>query len=93
MGTGRVRVHKRYQIHLDTQCITVRYRKSKWTQLPDTREVVGWSVTRRRYLLMTGTDLLGGDTDTPVVSRRSESEQGRLCVTGGIGKYDMMGVI
>ena len=42
----------------------------------------GWN------LLMSVTDLVSGDTGTPVVSRRSESEQGILCVKGGIGKYD-----
>jgi hypothetical protein len=39
-------------------------------------------------LLMTGTDLLDGDTNTPLVSR---SETGRriMCVKEDIGKYGM----
>ena len=40
-------------------------------------------------LLMTGTDLLDGGTDTTTVSQRSEEGQGILCVKEGIGKYDM----
>ena len=37
----------------------------------------GWN------LLMTGSDLLDGDTDTPVVSQRSESGSGILGVKEG----------
>ena len=40
-------------------------------------------------LLMTGTDRLRGDTDTPVVSQRSEVGQGILGIKAGRGKYDM----
>jgi hypothetical protein len=43
----------------------------------------GWN------LLMSGVDLLDGDTGTPTVSQQSESGQGLLCVKGDIGKYDM----
>ena len=39
-------------------------------------------------LLMTGTDLLNGGTDTPV-SQLSEAGQGIMCVKEGIGNYDM----
>ncbi len=40
-------------------------------------------------LLMTGTDRLGGDTGTPVVSQRSEAGQGILGSKVGRGKYGM----
>ncbi len=40
-------------------------------------------------LLMEGTDCLGGGTDTPVVSQRSEAGQGILGNKVGRGKYDM----
>ncbi len=40
-------------------------------------------------LLMSGADRLGGDTDTPLVSQRSEVGQGMFGSTGGRGKYDM----
>ncbi len=40
-------------------------------------------------LLMTGSDLLDGDTDTSTVSQRSESGQRILCDKEDIGKYDM----
>ena len=39
-------------------------------------------------ILMTGTDLLGGDTGTPPVSRQSEEEQGMMCL-----KECMYGVV
>ena len=40
-------------------------------------------------LLIEGTDLLDGDTDTSTVSQRSESGQRILCDKEDIGKYDM----
>jgi hypothetical protein len=40
-------------------------------------------------LLMVGTDLLDGVTDTPEVSQRSEAGQRILCTKEDIGKYDM----
>ena len=40
-------------------------------------------------LLMEGDDRLGGGTDTPVVSQRSEVGEGILGIEGGRGKYDM----
>ncbi len=39
-------------------------------------------------LLMSGTDLLNGVTDT-TVSQLSDTGQGIMCVKEGIGKYDM----
>jgi hypothetical protein len=38
----------------------------------------------------TGGDRLDGDTDTSVVSQRSESGQGILDVKSGRGKYDVL---
>ena len=40
-------------------------------------------------LLMTGTDRVGGDTGTPVVSQRSEVGEGILGSKTGRGKCDM----
>ena len=40
-------------------------------------------------LLMSGVDRLGGDTETPVVSQRSEAGHGILRNKAGRGKYDM----
>ena len=39
-------------------------------------------------LLTIGTDVLNGGTGT-VISQRSETGRGILCVKEGIGKYDM----
>jgi hypothetical protein len=39
---------------------------------------------------MSGTDLLDGGTDTPVILQWSESGRGILCVKEDIGKYDML---
>ena len=65
-------LHKEVILHPAQQCITVRYRKSnglrcglRMVHHPRT----GWN------LLMTGDDLLGGGTETPVVSRRSDGGQ------------------
>ena len=55
--------------------------KKEWTQLPDTREDVGWFTTpvTGLNLLMTGADLLDAGTGTSVVSQRSETGQRILC--------------
>jgi hypothetical protein len=39
-----------------------------------------------------GVYLLGGDTGPSVVSRRSETEQGILCINEDMVKYDMVGL-
>jgi hypothetical protein len=44
-------------------------------------------------LLMSGTDRLNGDTDTPTVSQRSESGQGILGVTEGRGVWVWSSVV
>ena len=44
-------------------------------------------------LVMTGADSLGGDTDTSVVSQRSEEGPGILGVKTGTGKYHILYVV